>query len=86
LQPKLDQMKLQDQDKIVDRLFAHATKLKRACEELPKKAESCEAQRKAYVGVMCMGSQAEKEKCVSDSYGVFDCRKYGASTADIRLH
>jgi hypothetical protein len=86
LQPKLDQMKLQDQDKIVDRLFAHATKLKRACEELPKKAESCESQRKAYVGVMCMGSQAEKEKCVSDSYGVFDCRKYGASTADIRLH
>jgi hypothetical protein len=87
LQPKLDQMKLQDQDKIVDRLFARATKLKRTCEDLPKKADDCEKQRKAFVSVMCWGgSQADKEKCVSDSYDVFDCRKFGAPTADIRLH
>ncbi|MGA2058119.1 MAG: hypothetical protein ABSG88_22790 [Bradyrhizobium sp.] len=87
LQPKLDQMKLQDQDKIVDRLFARATQMQRTCEDLPKKAEDCEKQRKAFVSMMCWGgSQADKEKCVSDSYGVFDCRKYGAPTADIRLH
>jgi hypothetical protein len=87
LQPKLDQMKLQDQDKIVDRLFTRATQLKRTCEDLPKKADDCEKQRKAFVSMMCWGgSQAEKEKCVSDSYGAFDCRKYGAPTADIRLH
>jgi hypothetical protein len=87
LQPKLDQMKLQDQDKIVDRLFARATKLKRTCEDLPKKADDCEKQRKAFVSMMCWGNnQADKDKCLADSYDTFKCQKFGAPTVDIRLH
>jgi hypothetical protein len=77
LQPKLDQMKLQDQDKIVDRLFARAAQLQRTCEDLSKKTDSCEAQRKAFVGVMCFGSQAAKSECLADSYKEFNCQKYG---------
>jgi hypothetical protein len=86
LQPKLDQMKLQDQDKIVDRLFARTTRLKRTCEDLPKKADDCEKQRKAFVSMMCWGgSDADKSKCLADSYDAFKCQKYGSPTVDIRL-
>jgi ABC-type phosphate transport system auxiliary subunit len=78
LQPKLDQMKLQDQDKIVDRLFARATRLQRTCEDLSKKTDDCEKQRKSFVALMCWGgSQADKSKCDADSHKEFNCQKYG---------